>query len=162
MTASYVEPCRKTLRALLDGGSVRMAVLATADGLPIAQAVEGELESDAVSAMSASLLAIADAMVGQLGDGDEGGCRQVVIESPDRIVALIHAGDNMTLAVVGAPGLNLGMVVSQAKHAVEKIVDMVASSADHAEIEEHRAPEGRDLESLVRRVLQEAAQARGG
>jgi len=162
MTASYIEPCRTTLRELVDGGAVETAILATVDGLAITHVGDNSDHADAASAMSASMLALSDALASQLSGTEGEHCRQTVIESRDRTIALIHAGENMVLAVVGRAGLNLGMVLSQARHTAEKIVDIVAKSSDHAEIEAHRAPERASLDELVRRVLQEAAQARGG
>ncbi len=158
--ASYEQPCREELERLVADGDVEMAILATVDGLPITQAVASTETGDAVSAMTASLVAIADTMVGQF-DEDGGPCKQVVVESPRRTIALIHAGENMVLAAVGQAGVNLGMLISRARHSAERIVDIVARSKDHAEVEQHKPPEGSSLEDLVRRVLQEAAQARG-
>ncbi|MDX8401112.1 MAG: roadblock/LC7 domain-containing protein [Mariprofundaceae bacterium] len=161
MSASYKQPCREELERLVSEGDVEMAILATVDGLPITQAASSLEVGDAVSAMTASLVAIADTMAGQF-DTDAGGCRQVIVESARRTIALIHAGENMVLAAVGEAGVNLGMLLSRARHSAEKIVDIVARSSDHAEVDQRQAPAGADLEELVRRVLQEAAQARGG
>ncbi|RMF70327.1 MAG: roadblock/LC7 domain-containing protein [Calditrichaeota bacterium] len=158
MTASYVEPCREVLQDLVEQGLVDAAILCTVDGLPITHAADMDLPADATSAMSASMLALGDAMVGSVGEDEKS--QQVVMESPSRTIGLIHAGENMALAVVGRAGMNLGMVLSHAKIAADKIVDIVTKSADHAEVEKHKALKRASLEELVQRVLQEAAENR--
>ena len=160
MTASYVKPCRERLEALLEEGGIEAAVLCTADGLAVAHAGKAG-ESERVAAMSASMLALGDAMIGG-GDGEAAECRQVVVETDGRVMTLIHAGENMALAVTGAADVTLGMVLGRARRAAEDIVTIVAESSDAAAIEEHARPERADLEELVRRVLREAAEARGG
>lgn len=158
MNESYVPACRDALHTLIDNGVVETAILCTVDGLPITYAANMEWQDDAIAAMSASMLALADAVIGTTSA--EAHCRQVVLESTGRTVALIHAGENMVLAVAGGAGMNLGMVTSHARKAVETILSIVASSADHAEIEQHEALEPASLEDLVKRVLQEAADSK--
>ncbi len=160
MTASYVKPCRKRLEALLEEGGIEAAVLCTADGLAVAHAGKAG-ESERVAAMSASMLALGDAMIGG-GDGEVAECRQVVVETDGRVMTLIHAGENMALAVTGAADATLGMVLGRARRAADDLVAIVAGSSDAAEIEEHGQPRGASLEELVQRVLREAAEARGG
>lgn len=159
MTASYVQPCQEALTAFVNEGIVEAAILCTVDGLPIAHSSRLELASDAASAMSASLLALADAIIGQTGDADAR-CHQVVVESKNRTVAVIHAGDNMVLAVVGKAGINLGMVLGHANLTAERIVAIVSGSEDRAEIEQHEAPKRASLEELVQKVLREAQENR--
>lgn len=158
MTSSYVEPCRQVLEELLSDGMVDASILCTVDGLPITYAAHMEIPSDSASAMSASMLALADAMVGSVGENEQ--CRQVVMESNGRTLGLIHAGENMVLAVIGSSGMNLGMVLSHANLAAGKILSIVSSSKDHAEIEQHKALKRTSLEDLVKQVLREAAEAR--
>lgn len=155
MSESYVSACRTALSDLVSNGVVGAAVLCTADGLPITHASSMEWQDDTIAAMSASMLALADAVIGTTNS--EAHCRQVVLESTGRIVALIHAGENMVLVVAGGTGMNIGMVTSHARNTAETIVNIVASSADHAEIEQHTAIKPASLEDLVQRVLQEAA-----
>lgn len=156
MSASYVEPCRELLAELVDQGAVDAAILCTVDGLPITHAARSEIPADASSAMSASMLALGDGLAGAVGGDDK--CRQVVIESAQRTIGLIHAGENMVLGVVGRSGINLGMVLSQARRAAERIVEIVASSAEAGEVGSHKPPARASLEELVQRVLREAAE----
>lgn len=158
MGESYIPACREALYALINNGVVETAILCTVDGLPITYATNMERQDDTTAAMSASMLALADAVIGTMGD--EAHCRQVVLESTGRTVALIHAGENMVLAVAGGSGMNLGMVTSHARKAVKAILNIVSESTDHNEIEQHEALKPASLEDLVKRVLQEAADTR--
>jgi len=153
VSQDYEKPCRETLELLINDGLIEAAILCTVDGLPIAHASHLDVPEDALSAMSASMLALADAVIGQVGS--DGGCRQVVAESSGRTVAIVHAGENMALAVAGKPGTNLGMVISHANLTVKNILTIIAKSQDKKEIEQHVAPTKNSLDELMKRVLQE-------
>ncbi len=157
MSQDFEKPCeQELLRLVRETETIEAAILCTVDGLPITHAAKEGLPADALSAMSASILALGDAIAGQTGY--EGKSRQVVIESAGRTVAIIHAGENMALTVVGGANINLGRVLGHANLAAKKLLDIVTGSKDHREISDHQAPRKASLEELVKRVLQEAAE----
>jgi len=154
MSDSYIPACREALHTLIGTGIAEAAILCTVDGLPITHATNMEVEDDAIAAMSASMLALADAVIGSTSD--ETCCHKVVLEAPKRTVALIHAGENMVLAVAGGAGMNIGMVTSHARKTAETILGIVTQSSGHANIEQHELAQV-PLDDLVKRVLKEVA-----
>ena len=158
MSYDYEEPCHALLETLIDDGVIEAAILCTVDGLPITHASRFDVPEDAISAMFASMLALSDTVVGQVGGTL--GCRQVVVESPERTIAIVHAGESMALSVTGNNGVNLGMIISHANAAVQKILNITSKSVDKKNIEQHTRPERASLDELVQKVLHEAAQNR--
>jgi len=151
--------CMEALQKLVEQGEAEAAVLATSDGLPIVHTVHPAETGDSVAAMAASLLAIADAMAQQFGAGAEK-AREVVVGTPGRTIALVHVGENMALAVAGRQGVRLGMLLSQARQAAENVMDIMRRAGEDAAERRSGKAKAADLEELVRRVLQEAAEMR--
>ncbi len=151
--------CEGILEELVKEGGAGAAILATADGLPVAHALRLPMEPDASAAMTASLVALADSLLGQ-ATGSAARAKQVVLTSEAHTVALIHVGENMALAVAGDAGMNLGMVLSRARAAAGRLMEAIARAGEE---ESESAPAaGRvSLDELVQRVLQEVAQKRG-
>jgi len=150
---NYKEACREELEHLVSHeDDLEAALLCTVDGLPVAYACSIEIEADSLSAMCSSMLSLGDALACQ---GGKDSCIQVVIQSENRTVALIHAGEEMLLVLVGGESLRLGMLLSHARKGVERIVDIVNSSKLAAK----REPQQDGpvlLEELVKRVMREA------
>jgi predicted regulator of Ras-like GTPase activity (Roadblock/LC7/MglB family) len=128
------------------------ALLCSVDGLPIACASSKEIEADALSAMSSSMLSLGDALSIQWGDE---GCIKVITQSENRTVALIHAGEEMLLVLMGSKALKLGMMLNHARKEVEKILTIVASAKQQKQQEPEKS-ELNQLEELVKRVMLEA------
>ena len=156
--SNHKEACRRELEHLVDREhNLDAALLCSSDGLPIAFAASGEIEADALSAMCSSMLSLGDALAIQ---GDDEGCIQVVTQSKNQTVALIHAGSDMLLALIGSRELKLGMLLGHARKEVEIIVELMNKQHQDEQVEEKKkAPEQRQpamLEELVKRVMQEA------
>lgn len=149
----YKQACKEELDYLVsheDG--LEAALLCSVDGLPVAYASDIDFEMDSLSAMCSSMLSLGDALAIQ---GGRDHCIQVVTQSENRTIALIHAGDEMLLVLVGGESLRLGMLLSHARTGVERIIDIVANSKRAAK----RAPTSNGsvlLEELVNRVIREA------
>lgn len=154
----HAAPCRVALQALVSSGSVDAAVLCSVDGLPITHITCLDIPEDAISAMTASLMALADAMVGQMGE--QGSCRQVVIESVGRTVVLVHAGNNMALAVAGQSGMNIGMVIGHAKRTVEQILDILSLPKAIEESRPSPKPATSSMDELIKRVMIEVEESK--
>ncbi len=158
MVNNYKQACKQELENLVAReANLDAALLCSVDGLPVAYAANVELEADAISAMCSSMLSLGDALAVQ---GDDDNCIQVVTQSRNRTIALIHAGDDMLLALMGSRQLKLGMLLGHARKEVEIIIDLMNKS-QHAEeqIEAAKPLEARKpalLEELVNRVIQEA------
>lgn len=150
---NYKEACREELEDLVSHeDDLEAALLCSVDGLPVAYASSIELEADSMAAMCSSMLSLGDAMAFQ---GGRDNCIQVVTQSENRTIVLIHAGDEMLLVLVGGKNLRLGMLLSHARKGVERIVDIVTNSKREAK----RKPKQDGpvlLEELVNRVMREA------
>ena len=156
--SNYKDACRRELEQLVEREQhLDAALLCSVDGLPIAYASTLEIEADALSAMCSSMLSLGDALAIQGGDDN---CIQVVTQSMGRTIALIHAGDEMLLSLMGSRELKLGMLLGHARKEVEVIIELVNKSHHDEEIiEQEKTVESKKpalLEELVKRVMQEA------
>jgi len=156
--SNYKEDCRRELEQLVEREyHLDAALLCTSDGLPVAYASSADIEADALSAMCSSMLSLGDALAIQ---GDDDGCIQVVTQSKNQTVALIHAGSDMLLALIGARDLKLGMLLGHARKEVDIILELMNKQHQEEQVQEQqKAPEQRQpamLEELVKRVMQEA------
>lgn len=107
---------------IADFDQVAGAVLATQDGLLVANAVRSRgIEVDSIAAMSASMLSLADAMAGQAGSD----CADKLIsESESSTLVVLHAG-SLILTVMGRPNVNVGMVYSAARKTAQVVAALV-------------------------------------
>jgi len=116
-----------------------------------------EIEADAISAMCSSMLSLGDALAVQ---GDDDTCIQVVTQSRNQTIALIHAGNDMLLVLMGSRQLKLGMLLGHARKEVEIIIDLMSKSQrQEQQIEAAKPADARKpalLEELINRVIQEA------
>jgi len=154
----YKKACRDELEQLVAREKhLNAALLCSVDGLPVAYAASVEIEADAIAAMCSSMLSLGDALAIQGGDED---CIQVVTQSRGHTVALIHAGNEMLLALMGSSDLKLGMLLGHARKEVEIIIDLMDKSKQEKKQSEESKPAAQKkpamLEELVKRVMQEA------
>jgi len=154
----YKKACRDELEQLVAREThLNAALLCSVDGLPVAYAASVEVEADAIAAMCSSMLSLGDALAIQGGDDD---CIQVVTQSRGHTVALIHAGNDMLLALMGSSELKLGMLLGHARKEVEIIIDLMDKSKQEKKQSEENKPAAQKkpamLEELVKRVMQEA------
>lgn len=155
---NYKEACRRELEQLVEREfHLDAALLCSSDGLPVAYAASSDIEADALSAMCSSMLSLGDALAIQ---GNDDGCIQVVTQSKNQTVALIHAGSDMLLALIGARDLKLGMLLGHARKEVDIILELINKQQHEEKVQEQqKAPDERKpamLEELVKRVMQEA------
>lgn len=148
------QACQRDLEELIGRfDSLEGTVLSTPDGLLIATASRnGGIEADAVAAMSASLLSLADALAGQAGRAF---ADNVISEAESSTLVILHAGE-MILTVIGSSGINIGMVLSAAKATARKL------HTDAKEFSESVAGKGilADPDALLERVKKEMAAMR--
>jgi len=150
--------CRHELEQLVAReANLDAALLCSVDGLPVAYASSVNIEVDAVSAMCSSMLSLGDALAMQGGDDN---CIQVVTQSFGHTIALIHAGDDMLLTLMGSRNLKLGMLLGHARKEVEVIIDIMNKEHIEEKAIEAAKPKNEQqpalLEELVKRVMQEA------
>ncbi|TLS67534.1 roadblock/LC7 domain-containing protein [Mariprofundus erugo] len=155
----YIKACHDELGQLVAREAhLNAALLCSVDGLPVAYAASIDIEADAIAAMCSSMLSLGDALAIQGGDDED--CIQVVTQSRGHTVALIHAGPDMLLALMGSRELKLGMLLGHARKEVEIIVDLINKSKQEKKMSEQAKPAAEKkpalLEELVKRVMQEA------
>jgi len=158
LSSHYKQACKRELEQLVAREpDLNAALLCSVDGLPIAFAANVTLETDAISAMCSSMLSLGDALALQ---GDDDNCIQVVTQSRNQTIVLIHAGDDMLLALMGGRQLKLGMLLGHARKEVEIIVDLInRSQTQEQQVEAAKPADKRKpalLEEMVNRVIQEA------
>ncbi|MDQ6969197.1 MAG: roadblock/LC7 domain-containing protein [Mariprofundus sp.] len=158
MANQYKEACRRELENLVSReANLDAALLCSVDGLPVAFVSDIDLEIDAMSAMCSSMLSLGDALSIQGGDD---ACIQVVTQSRSCTFALIHAGDELLLALMGNRSLKLGMLLGHARKEVEIIVELMNKSNRQDKAAQASLPLKNKkpalLEELVNRVVQEA------
>jgi predicted regulator of Ras-like GTPase activity (Roadblock/LC7/MglB family) len=112
---------------LADFEQVAGAVLSTQDGLLVESSVRTrEIEADAVAAMSASILSLADALAGQTGRPLSD---SLISQAESSTLVMLHAGQ-MILTVVGKNDVNTGMVLSAARRTAKNIQTLALEMGD--------------------------------
>lgn len=140
--------CQALERFVADFDQVAGAVLSTPDGLLVAKALRSrQIEADAVAAMSASLLSLADALAGQAGRAY---ADKVISEAESSTLVLLHAGQ-LILTVVGRPNVNIGLILSAARRTAQTI-EKLAREAGFAG--EERLLDSEILMARVKREIQ--------
>lgn len=152
-TAAY----QRALENFLDSFELAEgAVLATADGLHVASATHKEhgqaIESDAIAAMSASMLSLADALAGQAGRAY---VDNLISEAESSTLVVLHAGE-LILTVVGRPHVNIGMILSAARKTAQNIA--TRAEADEDFVKGHEIL--KDPEALLEQVKKELQELR--
>lgn len=149
-TVAYQQSLEKFLKdfELADG-----LVLATEDGLLVANAVQNQaIESSAIAAMSASMLALADALAGQAGHAY---ADNLISEAESSTLVVLHAGE-LILTVVGRPNVNIGMILNAARRTSNSILAL--TKEDDVFVKGHEIL--KDPEALLERVKKELQEMR--
>ena len=140
-------------RFINDFDLVAGAVLATPDGLHVASATHvNDIEADAVAAMSASMLSLADALAGQAGRAY---ADNLISEAESSTLVMLHAGQ-LILTVVGKPSVNIGMILTSARRTAHKIERLVKK--DKGIVKGHEILN--DPEALLAQVKKELQELR--
>lgn len=128
-------------------------VLATEDGLLIANAIQNKaIEPDAIAAMSASMLALADALAGQAGRAY---ADNLISEAESSTLVILHAAE-LILTVIGRPNVNIGMILNAARRTAKAIGAL--SKEDRLFVKGHEIL--KDPEALLERVKKELQEMR--
>jgi predicted regulator of Ras-like GTPase activity (Roadblock/LC7/MglB family) len=113
------------LDALVDrAGSIIGAVLASADGLPIASVAPASLSATRLSAMGSALLGLCDAAA---GESHIGACNDVIVDAAEgRLLAMSvnYRNAPAVLLAVGSPGAPLGHVLWTTRNCAQAIVQL--------------------------------------
>ena len=113
------------LGALADrAGSVVGAVLATADGLPLASVVPASMSPSRLSAMGSALLGLCDAAA---GESHIGTCSDVIVDAANgRLLSMsvTYRGASCVLLAVGSASAPLGHVLWSTRACAQAIAQL--------------------------------------
>ena len=115
---------------------IESAAVVSYDGLPMANAMPGEMDADRVAAMSAALLSLGERAAQGLGRGE---LSQVYIEGDSGTVFLVSADDEAVLVAVAAKGAKVGMMLFEVRRAASQVAE--ALRAAEPVVQEPVAPE---------------------
>jgi len=127
------------------------AVLATPDGLLVANAARSEeIEADAIAAMSASMLSLADALAGQAGRAY---ADNIISEAESSTLVVMHAG-KLILTVVGNPHVNIGMILTATRRTADSVAKLLKKDKGVVKGHEILADPEALLEQVKRELLE--------
>jgi len=86
---------------------IEASAVMTKDGLNVASVLGKDVNPDRLSAMCASLLALADTTAQEL---DRGNVKQLLLEGSKGTILIVHIGDDAVLGIAARADVNLGMV----------------------------------------------------
>ncbi len=117
MTNLQKENIDKIIRPILrtlNGKSPEMEASAvmSRDGISIASVLGDGIDPDRLGAMCAALLGLADRTANELARGE---LKLVLLHGSKGVLLLVHVGTTHVLALSAKPGINLGMVLMEAK-----------------------------------------------
>jgi len=156
-----MQHCKKTLADLINKFDlVAAAVLSSQDGLHVAsESHDGDMEMDAIAAMSSSLISLADALAGQAGKPM---VDNVISEAESSTLVILHAGE-LILTVIGHKGINIGLILSSARKAAKEIGKMTELAvADETRIEMRGLQMLQNPELLLERIKNEMKERNNG
>ena len=154
LNESEIQHCKDTLASFIKKfDMVAAAVVSSQDGLHVAsESQDTDMEMDAIAAMSASLLSLADALAGQAGKPM---VDNVISEAESSTLVILHAGE-LILTVIGQTGINIGLTLSSARNAAKEIGNMTAAvAADENRIEMRGLQMLQDPALLLERIKNE-------
>ncbi|SEJ84100.1 hypothetical protein SAMN04488058_12222 [Deinococcus reticulitermitis] len=101
---------------------LRGALIATVDGLPIAQAMGDGTDANRVAAMAATALGLGKRINDTLGSGT---LSDMSVSGLNGQVYIYAAGSKGVLAVVTPPGVNLGLLHMEARDTAENVANIL-------------------------------------
>ena len=117
--ASKQQQLQATLQSLRTSlPELRGALVATTDGLPIAQSFSDTTDSNRVAAMAATALGLGKRINDTLGTGD---LTEMSVSGVDGQVYVYATGRKGVLAVVTPTGMNLGLLHMEARDAARTV-----------------------------------------
>ncbi|AAF11728.1 MULTISPECIES: roadblock/LC7 domain-containing protein [Deinococcus] len=117
--ASKQQQLQATLQSLRTSlPELRGALVATTDGLPIAQSFSDTTDSNRVAAMAATALGLGKRINDTLGTGE---LTEMSVSGADGQVYVYATGRKGVLAVVTPTGMNLGLLHMEARDAARTV-----------------------------------------
>jgi uncharacterized protein len=102
--------------------SIEAAAVMTRDGHLVASNLHDSVDGSRLSAISASLLSLADRATRDL---DQGNLKQVLIANTEGLILMLKVGENAVLSVVSKNVSSLGMLLHEAKKSAATIAHLI-------------------------------------
>ena len=123
MTESRTKQMVDRLREMqVSSPDIEGSAIVSVDGLPIATALQQEIEEDRVSAMSAAMLSLGERISSELGRGT---LEQVYIKGDEGFIVLMAIGDDAVLTAMASKKAKLGLLFLDMRRAVEDFTEMI-------------------------------------
>ena len=113
-----IRPILRTLNGT--SADIEASAVMSRDGLSVASVLGDGVDPDRLSAMCASLLALADTTAQEL---DRGKVQQLLLEGSEGNILIVHVGKDAVLGVVAKPSINIGRVFLEAKKTAKTIAE---------------------------------------
>lgn len=104
------------------GDDINAAIISSVDGVPWATKTEEDFDQNRFAAMSSALLALSDNLA---VEGKKGETNNVLIETKNGNIFILHAAKNLLLTVFTKGNANLGISLAFARQATETISALI-------------------------------------
>jgi uncharacterized protein len=123
LSKSRTEQLVERLRDLqASSGDIEGAAIVSVDGLSMASSLQGGIEEDRVSAMSAAMLSLGERISSELGRGE---LEQVQVKGQKGYVILTAVGEEAVLTVLARKEAKLGLILLDVSRAVSALAQIV-------------------------------------
>lgn len=123
MSKSRTEQLVARLRDLqASSGDIEGAAIVSVDGLSMASSLQGGIEEDRVSAMSAAMLSLGERISNELGRGE---LEQVQVKGQSGYVILTAVGEEAVLTVLARKEAKLGLILLDVSRTVTALAEIV-------------------------------------
>lgn len=123
MSKSRTEQLVERLRDLqASSGDIEGAAIVSVDGLSMASSLQGGIEEDRVSAMSAAMLSLGERISSELGRGE---LEQVQVKGENGYVILTAVGEEAVLTVLARKEAKLGLILLDVSRTVTALAQIV-------------------------------------
>ncbi|AAM02538.1 roadblock/LC7 domain-containing protein [Methanopyrus kandleri] len=108
----------KVLADLNRVAGVNGSMVASSDGLVVAEAVPPEVDPEIVGAIATTVYGSGERVIEEMELGE---LKQMLVESTDGKVVIIRVDDDALLVLIADPDANLGLIRLKAREAAEEI-----------------------------------------
>ncbi len=123
MNAHDLKKIHLSLKHLLKtSSSIRAIALMSRDGLLIDSVMIDHSNPDRLSAMSSSLISIAEKIAEEINQGK---MKKLLIDNEKGFFLLLKVGQNAVLSVVSEPSSKLGMLLHEAQKTAVQVSELV-------------------------------------
>jgi len=114
-----IETLDSILRQLLSSiPEIKAAAIVSAEGLPIASALEAGIDETRIAAMTAAIISLGERAAMELNKGI---LEHILVRGTNGILLVMYCGENAVLTVSTTIDVKLGLIMLDCKRSAEKI-----------------------------------------